>query len=699
MWVAYLLCISMVAGIAPAGAAVDTGGLLYPLPSDRTPNDGIANDDGWLLVDFCTAGATGNGPAAPPDCHHNDDDSAIQALSFAFTLYGDLFSDVYVNTNGNLSFGSLFSTFTSTGFPVDGFPMVAPFWGDVDTRGQSDSADASGHIWFKEFGDNTFVVTWDAVGYYQEHHDLKNTFQVAISDGTNPRMGIENNVCFSYGDMQWTTGDASFGLGGFGGVPATVGVNRGNGADFAQIGRFDHAGADYDGPSDLADGVSYLDGKQFCFDATGENIPPIAQGFPTAPVVIDVGTTFNLSVGFSSPESEQTTTTVIHDPDGAQSAGLDIINTSGNLATADMTWTPDVDDAGVYVLTFVASDSADPPGQTTQTLTIEVNAPVVNQPPVADADGPYAGLEGSMVTFDGSVSSDPDGDPLTFEWDFGDGNTALDAGPTPTHTYVDNGSYEVCVTISDGTAFDQDCTTADIVNAAPSVGAISVSTDLLEIQHTVETSADFTDPGISDTHTAIWDWGDGNTTVGTFPETNGEGTATGSHVYADPGVYTITLTVTDDDGDSGTAVHEFVVVYDPDGGFVTGGGWINSPAGAYSADETLDGKANFGFVSKYKKGASTPTGNTEFQFKAGDLNFHSSSYAWLVVTGSDYATFKGEGAINGDDGYRFVIWAGDDEPDTFRIKIWIETDGDETVVYDNGFDQVIEGGSIVIHDK
>ena len=48
-----------------------------------------------------------------------------------------------------------------------------------------------------------------------------------------------------------------------------------------------------------------------------------------------------------------------------------------------------------------------------------------------------------------------------------------------------------------------------------------------------------------------------------------------------------------------------------------------------------------------------PTGNTEFQFHAADLNFHSSSYEWLVVTGSDYAKFKGAGTINGEGDYKF----------------------------------------------
>jgi hypothetical protein len=118
----------------------------------------------------------------------------------------------------------------------------------------------------------------------------------------------------------------------------------------------------------------------------------------------------------------------------------------------------------------------------------------------------------------------------------------------------------------------------------------------------------------------------------------------------------------------------------------------------------LAGKASFGFVAKYKKGASVPEGNTEFVFKTADLNFHSSSYDWLVVTGSDYAKFKGTGTINGAGDYKFMLWAGDgtgtDGADTFRIKIWEEDgSGSETVVYDNGMDQAIGGGQIAVHKK
>ena len=91
-------------------------------------------------------------------------------------------------------------------------------------------------------------------------------------------------------------------------------------------------------------------------------------------------------------------------------------------------------------------------------------------------------------------------------------------------------------------------------------------------------------------------------------------------------------------------------------GFVTGGGWINSPAGAYVADPALAGKATFGFVSKYKKGMTVPEGNTEFQFHAAGLNFKSTSYQWLVVAGAN-AKFKGVGTINGAGNYGFMLTA------------------------------------------
>jgi hypothetical protein len=249
-------------------------------------------------------------------------------------------------------------------------------------------------------------------------------------------------------------------------------------------------------------------------------------------------------------------------------------------------------------------------------------------------------------------------------------------------------------------------------NIAPTVGVITAPADPAHINTEVNTSADFSDPGILDTHTAVWDWGDETTTVGTVSETDGSGNVTGNHAYDTPGVYTVTLTVTDKDGGEGQSIYYFVVVYDPEGGFVTGGGWIESPEGSYAADPGLGGKARFGFVSKYKKGATIPTGQTEFQYKVGNMNFHSTEYQWLVIAGAR-AQYKGTGTINGEGNFGFMLTAidgainGGGGVDKLRMKIW-DMDSSDTIVYDNLMGSsddvdpetlVLRGGSIVIHNK
>ena len=327
---------------------------------------------------------------------------------------------------------------------------------------------------------------------------------------------------------------------------------------------------------------------------------------------------------------------------------------------------------------------------------------IPNSPPISEAGGPYTVDEGSSVTVDASGSSDPDGNTLTYAWDLDNDGTYENPGVTAVITPPDGtATITVGLQVSDGNGgVSTDTATVTVINVVPTVGPITAPIGPLSVGTAVEASATFTDPGTADTHTALWNWGDGTTSQGTVTETS----VAGSHIYTTAGIYTVTLTVTDDDGGAGSATYTYVVIYDPTGGFVTGGGWINSPVGAYMADPNLTGHANFNVNSKYQNGAQVPTGVTEFQFQVADLNFHSIAYEWLVIVGTR-AQYKGTGTINGQDEYGFMLTAIDGTPDSFRIKIWNKAN--EEIVYDNkngssdtGNDATeLGGGSIVIHTK
>ncbi len=241
-------------------------------------------------------------------------------------------------------------------------------------------------------------------------------------------------------------------------------------------------------------------------------------------------------------------------------------------------------------------------------------------------------------------------------------------------------------------------------NRPPAVTGLQVPVEPKPVDTDVRASATFTDPDAGDTHDATWTWGDGATSTGTV----GAGTVSGTHAYAAPGVYTVELALSDGEDVATMIAAQYTVVYDPDGGFVTGGGWILSPAGACAADPAVAGKATFGFVAKYRKGQTVPTGETQFQFRAAGLDFRSSSYEWLVIANAK-AQYKGVGTMDGAGSYGFMLTAidgtqkKDTAPDTFRIKIWDRTN--DAVVYDNQVGAgdtadpttVLGGGSIVIH--
>lgn len=168
----------------------------------------------------------------------NDDNfSAVQNSPVLINFFGYSGRSFFVNNNGNVSFGQGLSSFTPV--PFDGHaaaPLIAPFWADVDTR-----CSGCGAVYLGSQSPNSFTVTWNNVGYFGEHGDKLNSFQMTLAGATSPG---DFDIEFRYNRLEWTTGDASGGAGGLGGTPAQAGFDAGDGSHFYSLpGSFSSTGA------------------------------------------------------------------------------------------------------------------------------------------------------------------------------------------------------------------------------------------------------------------------------------------------------------------------------------------------------------------------------------------------------------------------------------------------------------------------
>jgi len=170
---------------------------------------------------------------------------------------------------------------------------------------------------------------------------------------------------------------------------------------------------------------------------------------------------------------------------------------------------------------------------------------VSNVVPTADAGPDQISDEGAIVSFDGSFTDVGLLDTHNYQWNFGDGSTGT--GKNPTHVYEDNGVYTVTLTVTDDDGGVGTCTMRVTVNNVVPT-AIAGSDQEINEGDTTYFSGSCTDPG-ADTHTYQWDFGDESTGTGMNP----------THVYGDNGVYTVTLTVTDDDDGIGTCTMRVTV--------------------------------------------------------------------------------------------------------------------------------------------
>jgi gliding motility-associated-like protein len=469
----------------------------------------------------------------PPDYRNDDGSTPVINLPFLFCFYGQVQTQVYINNNGNISFGAPYGTFSATGFPSNQVTMIAPFWADVDTR-----ALASGLVYYKLTA-TSMIIRWQTVGYYSQHVDKLNDFQLIITDGVDPLLPPGSNCGFCYGDMQWTTGDASLGVNGFGGTPATVGCNLGDGVNYIQIGTFDQPGVTYNGPFGLPSQVSWLDTKQFFLDVCtvggGGNLPPIMNAAQVCDTItLCLGDTLPITAQFLSPEINQTTTISAV----ASGTGLtNVVSVPGNPASYNAYFIGLGSNIGPNTIVITGTDNGTPAQSTSGIVVVNV------------IQGPTASFvtagvcPGDVMNFtDQSTVPVGNGPISTWHWDFGLVALTNDTSNinSPSYVYNTPGTYQVTLLVVDSLGCKDTMQQNVSVFYLPQVnfsggplsGCAPLCVDFLD-QTTVQNSA-----------AAQWHWefGDDDTSIVQNPQ----------HCYTEQGDYTVTLTVTSAEGCSYT---------------------------------------------------------------------------------------------------------------------------------------------------
>lgn len=332
----------------------------------------------------------------------NDDGSSPSiTLPFTFRHFGDPFSVVFINNNGNLTFQNSFSAFTADAYPLATVRMVAPFWADVDTR------NGGGQVWYK-VTPHSLVVNWVAVAAFNQQQQRRNWFQVTITDGLDSTIGLGNTVEYCYRTLQWTTGSASGGVNGFGGTPATVGANRGgNTGQFLQVGRFGQPGPGYDGPFAAVDGLGWLEGRRIAFDLSVEAsaLAPLLVPRPWCGALqVCTGDTLTVSVdviGTSPGQPLVTTVDISTWPDWTA-----WVDSSSGHALVSVELVPQVGDTGSHLLQVLAEGPAQGSMWSTQ-LQVDLTP---------DALGPVEGPLSVALEQDVAFSVEPVPNATSYRW-------------------------------------------------------------------------------------------------------------------------------------------------------------------------------------------------------------------------------------------------------------------------------------------
>jgi len=259
-------------------------------------------------------------------------------------------------------------------------------------------------------------------------------------------------------------------------------------------------------------------------DVTVGNDPPTAA--PGGPYAGDEGVVVALDGSGSSDAGGALTT---WEWDCTDDGTFDVTASSGTGVGCTY------DDDGAYTLRLRVTDDDGATDEAT------VGVTVANVAPTLGAVVYPSGDEGATLTFS-AAATDVAADPLTYAWDFGDGGTAI--GPSATHTYADDGTFTVGLTVTDGDGGSAVTTGSAVVgNVAPTI--TSTAPTAADQGALYAYSAAATDPGTGDTHVWTLDVG---APAGMTVDANGLVEWTPTLAQGQAGTASVTLTITDDDG-------------------------------------------------------------------------------------------------------------------------------------------------------
>ncbi|OQY05369.1 MAG: hypothetical protein B6I20_01400 [Bacteroidetes bacterium 4572_117] len=269
--------------------------------------------------------------------------------------------------------------------------------------------------------------------------------------------------------------------------------------------------------------------------ATGTNstTATISSGSTNQPPVVNVNGPYTGQAGVAVNFSFAGTS----DPDGSLASGFWDFGdgtTSTNPNPSHVYGT-----AGTYTVALSVTDNegATTVGETTATITGGSS----NQPPVVNANGPYSGDVGETINFSFAGTSDPDGSLASGFWDFGDGTTST--SPNPTHAYSTAGAYTVILSVTDNDGATTTDETTATIGGSGNIAPVANANGPYSADEGVSIS--FSSAGSNDSDGTIasylWNFGDGNTSTDTNP----------THAYTSGGTYSVSLTVTDNEGATG----------------------------------------------------------------------------------------------------------------------------------------------------